>query len=74
LNKFVENFLSFRSPVQLNVFTYDENSFTEGKYKKVDEIPSVPLAPMTPMLCTYNHRLREGFKMGVYKKISKKIS
>ncbi|UJR22753.1 hypothetical protein I4U23_025785 [Adineta vaga] len=27
------------SPVQLNVFTYDENMFTEGKYKKVDDIP-----------------------------------
>jgi hypothetical protein len=35
----------------LNVFTYDESSFTEGKYKKVEEIPNVPLAPMTPMLC-----------------------
>lgn len=42
-----------RAPVQLNVFSYDESSFNEGKYKKVDEIPSVPLAPMTPMLCTY---------------------
>jgi hypothetical protein len=43
----------FRAPVQLNVFSYDESSFTEGKYKKVDEIPTVPLAPMTPMLCKY---------------------
>ncbi|CAF4937679.1 unnamed protein product, partial [Rotaria sp. Silwood1] len=38
------------SPVQLNVFTYDENSYTEGKYKKVDEIPSLPLTSATPML------------------------
>ena len=37
----------------MNVFTYDENSFTEGKYKKVDDIPSVPLPPITPMLCMY---------------------
>jgi len=29
-------------PVKLNVFTYDENSFTEGKYTKVDEIPTSP--------------------------------
>ncbi|CAF4177320.1 unnamed protein product, partial [Rotaria sp. Silwood2] len=38
------------SPVQLNVFTYDENSYTEGKYKKVDDIPSLPLTSATPML------------------------
>ncbi|CAF1083846.1 unnamed protein product [Rotaria sordida] len=38
------------SPVQLNVFTYDENSYTEGKYKKVDEIPSLPLTSATSML------------------------
>ncbi|CAF1228285.1 unnamed protein product [Rotaria sordida] len=36
-------------PVQLNVFTYDENSYTEGKYKNVADIPTVPFAPMTPM-------------------------
>ncbi|CAF5197865.1 unnamed protein product, partial [Rotaria magnacalcarata] len=40
------------SPVQLNVFTYDENSYTEGKYKKVDEIPNLPLTSVAPMLCT----------------------
>jgi hypothetical protein len=37
----------------LNVFNYDESSYTEGKYKKVDDIPSVPLTPMVPMLCMY---------------------
>ncbi|CAF3068176.1 unnamed protein product [Rotaria sp. Silwood2] len=34
-------------PVQLNVLTYDENSFTEGKYQNVAEIPIAPLAPIT---------------------------
>lgn len=41
----------FRAPVQLNVFNYDESSCTEGKYKKVEEIPNVPLGPTSPLLC-----------------------
>jgi hypothetical protein len=49
-----KSYLLFRLPVQLNVFTYDESSFTEGKYKKVDDIPNVPLSPATPMLCMYD--------------------
>jgi hypothetical protein len=50
----------------LNVFSYDESSFNEGKYKKVDEIPTVPLAPMTPMLCKYeiNAMLSMNFQSG----------
>ncbi|CAF1039638.1 unnamed protein product [Adineta ricciae] len=37
------------SPVQLNVFTYDGDTFTEGKYKKVDDIPVSSTAPSTQM-------------------------
>jgi hypothetical protein len=40
----------FRLPVEINVYTYDENSFLEGSYKKVEDIPTAPSAPMTCML------------------------
>ncbi len=60
-----------RAPVQLNVFSYDESSFNEGKYKKVDEIPTVPLAPMTPMLCKYeiNAMLSMNFQSGNWERV-----
>jgi hypothetical protein len=47
-------FLLFSIPVQLHVFTYDENKFTEEKYRKVEEIPSVPLASETAITCKKN--------------------
>lgn len=50
-------FVCYRAPVQLNVFNYDESSCTEGKYKKVEEIPNVPLGSTSPMLCKYEIRI-----------------
>ena len=47
----------FSSTVQLNVFTYDGDTFTEGKYKNVDEIPPSPTAPNTQMTCMYDREI-----------------
>ncbi|CAF5041034.1 unnamed protein product [Rotaria sp. Silwood1] len=37
------------SPVQLNIFTYDENSYTETKYKTIEEFLTTPFVPITSM-------------------------
>jgi hypothetical protein len=52
----LNEYFQHRLPVQLNVFSYDENTFTEGKYKKVNDIPSVPLTAMSSMQCMYDKR------------------
>jgi len=42
----------FSADVTINVFTYDENSYTEGSYKTVDEIPNIPSeASSTSIMC-----------------------
>ena len=52
---FFLNFL-FSSPVTLNVFTYNVDSYVEGTYDKVDDIPPVSLestTPTTSMRCRF---------------------
>jgi hypothetical protein len=35
----------------LNVLTYGENFYAEETYRKVEDIPSAPLAAETPIMC-----------------------
>ena len=52
-------FLLFSAPVQLHVFTYDENSFTEGKFKKVEDIPVTPAESETAITCVYEIEIED---------------